>query len=319
MSRSRQERLKQAFFRGELLTLDNPLYLRWVPVFTEELLRADMEPADLTIQALLPGTGRGAARIFAAEGGVLAGLEEISWFYTRRGLRVERLKADGDGLEPQAPLLRAEGDVKTLLVVERVGLNLLQRMSGIATATRRLQEVAQRHSPATFIVATRKTPWGYLDKRAVHLGGGGTHRLGLWDAILIKTNHLRLLGASEEEAIPLALKRAWGNRVEAVFLEVEVTGLKGALTAARVFQDLQRGDADPLPCVIMLDNVPPDAAARIVAALKDEGLHEDVLVEASGKISEATVGAYASAGVDAISVGALTHSPRALDLRQVIE
>ncbi len=317
--KERIARLKQAFFRGELLTLGNPLYFRWVPIFTEELLRADLEPADLTIRALLPGSGRGAARVLAAEPGVLAGLEEVCWFYAHHGLHVGRCRADGSVLESGDVILRAEGELKTLLIVERVGLNLLQRMSGIATATCRLQEHAQRHSPGTFIVATRKTPWGLLDKRAVHLGGGGTHRLGLWDAILIKTNHLRLLGASEEDAIPLALKRAWSLRADAAFLEVEVTGLAGALTAARVFQELQRGEAEPLPCVIMLDNVAPPAAARIIAALKTEGLDDDVLVEASGKISEATVGEYASGGVDAISVGALTHSPRALDLRQVIE
>ena len=99
---------------------------------------------------------------------------------------------------------------------------------------------------------------------------------------------------------------------------MEVTGLKGALAAARVFQDLQRGEAAPPPCLIMLDNVSPDGAARIVAALKDEGLWEEVLIEASGRISEATVGEYAAGGVDAISVGALTHSSRALDLRQVV-
>lgn len=317
--KERIARLKQAFFRGGLLTLENPLYFRWVPTFTEELLRADLEPADLTIRALLPGSGRGATRVLAAEPGVLAGLEEVCWFYEHHGLHVERRKADGGVLESGDVILQAEGELKTLLVVERVGLNLLQRMSGIATATCRLQEQAYRHSPGTFIVATRKTPWGLLDKRAVHLGGGGTHRLGLWDAILIKTNHLRLLSASEEDAIPLALKRAWSLRAEAAFLEVEVTGLMGALTAARVFQELQRGEAEPLPCVIMLDNVAPAAAAQIIAALKREGLYDDVLVEASGKISEATVGEYVSGGVDAISVGALTHSPRALDLRQVIE
>lgn len=317
--KGRISKLKQAFFRGGVLTLDNPLYFRWVPTFTEDLLRADLEPADLTIRALLPGSGRGAARVLAAEGGVLAGLDEVCWFYAHHGLHTERLKADGAVLEAGDAFLRAEGELKTLLVVERVGLNLLQRMSGIATATRRLQERAHRYSPTTFIVATRKTPWGLLDKRAVHLGGGGTHRLGLWDAILIKTNHLRLLGATEEDAIPLALKRAWSLRAEAAFLEVEVTGLQGALAAARVFQDLQREDAEPLPCVMMLDNVSPEEAARIIRALKEEGLYDSVLIEVSGKISETTVGDYATSGVDAISVGALTHSPRALDLRQTIE
>lgn len=313
----RQKRLRQALFRGDALTLKNPLYLQWVRTFTEELLRSDLEPGDLTTHALRLEPGkRGKARVVAAAPGVLAGLDEVCWFYANHGVHVERLQADGESLHPGDEVLSAEGDQKTFLAVERVGLNLLQRMSGIATLTRRLQEQAHRHSPGTFVVATRKTPWGLLDKRAVHHGGGGTHRLGLWDGILIKTNHLRLIGGAEEEAIPLALGRAWPFRDRAVFVEVEVRGFNGALVAARAFRKLQQEEADPLPCLLMLDNIGPEETSRILAALWEEGLYEHVLIEASGQISEATVEAYAACGVDAISIGALTHSPPALDLRQ---
>lgn len=285
--------------------------------FTEELARADVGHADLTVEALLSEkAGRGEARVLAVVPGVVAGLQEIRWFYTQRGLRVETKKADGEAIKPGDEILLVEGDQRTLLSVERVGLNLLQRMSGIATATLHLQGRAHRQSPGTFVVATRKTPWGLLDKRAVHLGGGGTHRLGLWDAILIKTNHLKLLGASEEAAIPLALKRAWTVRRGAAFLEVEATGINGALAAARVFRELQQAQADAPPCLIMLDNVAPEEIARVIKALQDHGLYDEALIEASGQISEATIEAYAATKVDAISIGAITHSAQALDLRQ---
>lgn len=318
MGNTRQELLKQAFFRGEALTLEDPRYLRWVQIFSEGLLETDLGQGDLTVQALMSGRERGRAEIVAHETGVLAGLAEIVWFYTRHGLAVERLKADGESVRSGETVLRAEGSLQILLALERTGLNLLQRMSGIATFTRRLQERILHRSPTTFVVATRKTPWGLLDKRAVHLGGGGTHRLGLWDAILIKNNHLKALASSEEEAIPLAVKRAWSHRGKAGFIEVEVTGLPGALAAARTFQELQNGQADPPPCVAMLDNVSPEDAERIILSLKDQGLYDHVLIEASGRVSGETIEAYAAAGVDAISIGALTHSSKALDLHQVL-
>jgi nicotinate-nucleotide pyrophosphorylase (carboxylating) len=204
-------------------------------------------------------------------------------------------------------------------------LNLLQRMCGIATVTQRLQNMIRSRGdgapPTAHIIATRKTPWGLIDKRAAHLGGGGTHRLGLGDAILIKTNHLRLFAPQETDSIPLALNRAWSERHRAVFIEVEVTGLAGALTAGRTFQQLRRseGNSDSYPCLIMLDNRTAEEAGRITAALRSEGLWEDILVEVSGGISEEGLAAYADSGVDAISVGALTHSCKALDLRCKLE
>jgi nicotinate-nucleotide pyrophosphorylase (carboxylating) len=188
-------------------------------------------------------------------------------------------------------------------------------MSGIATATRRLQDLVHSRAPETFVVATRKTPWGLLDKRAVHLGGGGTHRLGLWDAILIKNNYLLFFGNKEDDSVSPALRRAWPLRREAAFLEVEVTGLAGALAAGRTFRELQQAEPGSCPCLVMLDNVKPDEVARIIAALQMEELWDHVLVEVSGKISETAMEAYAACGADAISVGALTHSCRALDLR----
>ncbi len=318
--KSRQDRVREALFRGGTLSLDNPRYLDTVRTLTDELLRVDLEPTDLTVEALSFENLPAEVRVVAREPGVVAGLEEAAWFYTRFGLRAERLKADGECVEPNQTLLQIQGDCGNLLRLERTSLNLIQRMSGIATATRRLQEFAQSCAPGTFVVATRKTTWGLLDKRAVHLGGGGTHRLGLGDAILIKNNHLSFFGdKEEEEAVSLALRRAWPLRRQAAFLEVEVTGVAGALAAARTFRELQQADSDSCPCLLMLDNVKPDGVAKIVAALRAEELWDHVLIEVSGKISGTEIEAYAACGVDAISVGALTHSCRVLDIHARME
>ena len=322
---SRQTRLKSALFRGDTLTLANPEYFRMVRTFTEELLRADREPEDLTSVALAAGKKNAAAQVIANEPGVLAGIDEAVWYFTNFGLTVERAGADGQSVKPGQAFLRLEGDSDLLLSLERVGLNLLQRMSGIATYTQRLQDIVRgrggENPPNANIIATRKTPWGLLDKRAVHLGGGGTHRLGLGDAILIKTNHLRLFAPDESDAIPMALNRAWGERHRAAFIEVEVTGLTGAMAAGRAFRDLRRSDAnaDSYPCIVMLDNRTADEAGRIIAALRSEELWDDILIEVSGGVSEEGLAAYADSGVDAISVGALTHSCKALDLRCKLE
>ncbi len=319
MSQSRQERLSRALFHGASLTLSNPGYLKSVSTITGELLRADREPCDLTSAALGAAEGRGQACIVANEPGTLAGLAEAVWFFTKHGLAAEPHAADGEALKPGQGFLQLQGDCGLLLSLERVGLNLLQRMSGIATATRRLQEIVHARAPQTQVVVTRKTPWGLLDKRAAHLGGGGTHRIGLGDAILIKTNHLRLFAPKEEDSIPLALRKAWARRAEAAFIEVEVTGIEGALAAGRVFHELRQANADSYPCLVMLDNLAAAEVRQIITTLRACGVWDDILIEVSGGISEGSLEAYADCGVDAISIGALTHSCKALDLRCKLE
>jgi len=167
-------------------------------------------------------------------------------------------------------------------------------------------------------VGTRKTPWGLLDKRALHLGNGGTHRLGLGDAIVIKNNHLALLASREEDAAPMAIEKAWKFRAESAFIEVEVRGEAAARAAAQTFRRLQEDASEQYPCLLMLDNMSPAEITAILGMLRREGLWEHALIEASGGISESNVEGYADCGVDAISIGALTHSARALDICQRI-
>jgi nicotinate-nucleotide pyrophosphorylase (carboxylating) len=150
------------------------------------------------------------------------------------------------------------------------------------------------------------------------VGNGGTHRLNLGDAILIKNNHLALLGSREEEAVGSAIERAWKLRGESAFIEVEVRSQVAALAAARAFAQLEERNGEDYPCLVMLDNTPPQQIRSVIAALQRGGLWDGVLLEASGGISESNLEDYAASGVDAISMGALTHSARALDISQKI-
>jgi nicotinate-nucleotide pyrophosphorylase (carboxylating) len=315
-SLKREEQVQRSMFRGASLHLENPEYLQAARAFLEELLLEDTRPRDLTVAALGIGSERAAGRILAKQTGIVAGIEEYRWLLGRGGISVKALKRDGDAIQRGDVLLEIGGERGALLSYERVGLNLLQRMSGIATMTHDLQERVRRRNPATSVVGTRKTPWGLLDKRALHLGGGGTHRLGLGDAILVKNNHLALLASREEEAAPIAVRRAWSLRESAVFIEVEVRSRAGALAAAAAFRQMREEDSSSCPCWLLLDNTAPHEIRDILQTLRADHLLEDVLIEGSGNISEANAEEYAASGVDALSSGALTHSARALDLSQ---
>lgn len=303
-------------FRGATLHLRTPEYLQAVEAFLNELLIEDTRPRDLTVAALGIGSEPATGRILAKQSGIAAGIDEYRWLLGRGGISVKALKKDGERIDRGDVLLEVEGERGALLSYERVGLNLLQRMSGIATAMHELNERVRRRNPATAAVGTRKTPWGLLDKRALHLGGGGTHRLGLGDAILVKNNHLALLAGCEEEAAPIAVRRAWKLREEAVFIEVEVRSKAGAVAAAQEFRRVREEDSAGCPCWLLLDNTPPDAIRDILQALRAEQLLEHVLIEASGNISGENAEEYAASGVDAVSSGALTHSAQALDISQ---
>lgn len=322
---NREQRVELAFFRGASLTLENPIYESAVRQLLEPLLQQDLAGGDLTSAALALAGKPASASVLAREEGVIAGLAEFAMLYSEHGVDVALEKADGDVVQIGEVVLRAKGDQAQLLALERTGLNLLQRMSGIATAARRIQNRVLHTGSTTRIVGTRKTPWGLLDKRALHLAGVGTHRLGLGDAILIKNNHLALVAPSEEEAAPKAIEKAWSLREKAAFIEVEVRGEAAARAAAEAFRRVQESSEEEFPCVLMLDNMPPDRIASIVKALQRDSLWDAVLLEASGGISESNVAEYAVSAshgaaccADVISIGALTHSARALDLSQRI-
>jgi nicotinate-nucleotide pyrophosphorylase (carboxylating) len=313
----RQQLVDLAYRRGDRLHVDDGRYLRALRRFTVEAVEEDVGKAgDITVDAVLRENGERRAKVIAKEKGVIAGIEEATWFYGRYGIRVIRGKQDGDRVEPGDLILEFHGREFELLKTERVGLNLIQRMSGIATLT---DDLVRKCRPL-LVAATRKTHWGSLDNKAVSVGGGGTHRLGLWESILIKENHLASLSDEGDfDVIEEALDRAWHHRHRCVFIEIEVQTMKDALKAAGRFVSLLDGSNEVKPCIVMLDNFSPAGAAETVALLKDRGDFDRVLVEASGGITPENILAYRDAGVDVVSMGYITHSPKSLDVSQLIE
>lgn len=313
---NRKKLLDLAYKRSGELHVDKHDYVNCLKRFTVESLKEDVGgKGDITVNSVLTRNNKRKAKIVAKEMGVIAGIEEVVWFYSQYGVSVKQLKTDGSKIKKGDVILELKGKEFDLLKTERVGLNLLQRMSGIATLTNELMEKCK----PLLVAATRKTHWGNLDNKAVSLGGGGTHRLGLWESILIKENHLESLSKEGDfDVIKESLDRAWVNRGKAVFIEIEVESLKDAIKAAEYFKLLMKKDKKITPCIIMLDNFSPKLATKTMRLLKEKGLYNKILVEASGDITPKNISEYRDAGVDVVSMGYLTHSPRALDLSQLI-
>lgn len=265
-----------------------------------QLIAEDVGQGDVTAAAIVPHGVKAKAEIIVKGSGVIAGIEEATVLAETLGLKVTPSVTDGQEVKPGQTLMKLSGDARTILTGERTILNLLSRMSGIATTTRKLTEKLQRIGVKTRVAATRKTALGFLyfDKKAVMIGGGDAHRLNLDDMILIKDNHLVLAGSLEN-----ALKRAKENASFSKKIEVEITQPKDAVKAAQLGAD-----------IIMFDNFTPKQVKEAITGLKKAKLFGKVLLEVSGGINEENLQEYASAEVDLISMGALTHSVKALDI-----
>ncbi len=262
-------------------------------------LAEDVGLGDVTTLACIPPEENSVALMNAREPLVLAGLAfaETAFRELSPNVKLERLAEDGAKLHAKSPVLRISGQTRALLTAERVALNFVQRLSGVATLTAQFVELVR--DTTTRVLDTRKTTpgWRRFEKYAVACGGGVNHRVGLYDLILIKDNHLAALAAEKPNAIAAAVDR---SRRLYPKLRVEVE----ADTLAQVAQAAEAG-AD----IILLDNMAPDQLRQAVALVAGRAQ-----TEASGGVRLDTVRAIAETGVDFVSVGALTHSARAVDL-----
>jgi nicotinate-nucleotide pyrophosphorylase (carboxylating) len=266
----------------------------------EEALSEDLGNGDVTSEAIIPADATSTADIKAKQDLVLAGLEVARevFHYLDPATRFESLARDGDKIKAGAVLARVSGKTRILLAGERVALNLLQHLSGIATLTSRYVE--QLKGAKAQILDTRKTLPGLrrLEKYAVRMGGGRNHRFGLYDGILIKDNHITAAG-SITKAVELARK----NAHNLLKIEVETKTLEEVREALTVKAD-----------VIMLDNMPLDLMREAVKMIAGRAL-----VEASGNVTLETIRAIAETSVDFISSGSLTHSAPAADISMKIK
>lgn len=258
-------------------------------------IEEDISTGDISTEAIIPVHSQAVAEMKAKADGVISGLKVIKQVYERfeKDIRWEPLVEDGTAVKKGDIILRIGCSYRTLLLGERLSLNILQRMSGIATATAAF--VKELEGTHTQLLDTRKTAPGMrvLDKMAVHDGGGMNHRMGLYDMIMLKDNHIKIAGG-----IPNAVKAARKNLPLSIKLEVETTNL------AEVQQAIDCG-AD----IIMLDNMCNEAMAEAVKLIAGRAK-----TEASGNMDIPRMKSVAATGVDYISVGALTHSVKAMDI-----
>lgn len=267
------------------------------------------DAADCDVTGMLVPNRKVGARVVSVGTAVVAGGAHAARVFEMRGCSARIGVEDGRTARPGGAVMSVRGPAREILACERTALNLLSRMSGIATATRRMVDALD--GTGVEVLATRKTAPGLraFDKEAVEIGGGGRHRMSLGDGVLIKDNHIAVDGSAGRLVRRAAAAReAAGGRRRRRAIEAEADTVEGAVEAAAAGAD-----------VVMLDNFAPRDARRAVAALEREGLRDRIRVEASGGITEETAARYAAAGVDCISVGALTHSVRAADYTLAVD
>jgi len=280
--------------------------------FIIDALNEDIGKIDLTTTFLIPSTAIVKADIISNSSGIVAGLPLVEMVYDilDRGIRIKYNISEGGEIEPDKAVCYIEGQATSILKGERLALNLLSHASGIATTTKRYVDKTRPYN--VDIYDTRKTTpnMRYIEKYAVRIGGGKNHRMGLYDQVLIKDNHLAVLKELRDKAksqnsavitdsVKTARKRAQKN----VKVEVEVKNIAE-------FEEAIATDVD----IIMLDNMPPGEIKEAVK-IRDVGGAKGrrIILEASGNITLENIEEYAKTGVDRISIGAITHSPERMD------
>lgn len=266
----------------------------------ENWIEEDIGFGDITTEALIPDDTLANAKIIAKEEGIVAGSQIVNEIFRSRDLMVAVLKDDGSEVYSGGTIIEIIGKAKDILALERTALNILMRMSGIATHTAEIVKKAKNINPKIKIAGTRKTAPGLakFDNLAINIGGGDTHRFCLDDMVLIKDNHISVVGSVAE-----ALKQAREKVSFTKKIEIEVENSKDAAIASKNGAN-----------IIMLDNMNPEQIKETIEILNDFKLRENVLIEVSGGINSENIQKFAEAGVDIISLGALTHSSKSLNI-----
>ncbi len=279
----------------------------WLERMVRAALAEDVGEGDWTTAWTIPADARTRAVVVAKQRMVVAGLGAAGLVFSRvdRSVAVREACADGDELAPDGVVLRLEGPTRAILTAERIALNFLGRLSGVATLTRRFVEAVR--GTGARIVDTRKTTpgWRALEKAAVRAGGGVNHRMGLYDMVLIKDNHIDAAGGVVE-----AVEAVRTHNRRGLPVEVEVRTLEELEAVLPLGVDR-----------VLLDNMAPDMLRRAVALARGARPADRAapLLEASGNVTLSTVREIAEAGVDLISVGALTHSAPSADVSLRVE
>ena len=263
------------------------------------MLREDEGFGDITSNALIPEDKIFYAKLITKDDGILAGIEIIKEMFLEYGVEIISSKKDGDAISKGDVLLELEGNARKILLLERTALNLLMRMSGVASVTNRIVSMVHDVNPKIRVAGTRKTAPALqkYDKLAIAIGGGDTHRNALDDMVLIKDNHIAVVGSVKE-----ALQLAKENITFSKKIEIEVESTEDAIIACENGAD-----------IVMFDNMTPQEAQDTLNALEEKDLRKDILIEISGGITEDNILDYAPLDVDIISLGSITHQASSLN------
>jgi nicotinate-nucleotide pyrophosphorylase (carboxylating) len=318
MSSDKQSLILNHFQKIDLLTISNKTYQKCVNDLCEWLLRNDKVQDDLTSKLLFTKQPHEiAARIVSKQSLTIAGIAEVGYLLdTFTEIKFTKSQFDGMAINSKDTIIEMRGTAAEILAYERTILNILQRLSGIATATNEIVENIKtlNLSNPPLVTATRKTPWTLLDKKAVSIGGGGTHRINLADGVLVKDNHLLILKeiyklTNEPELVVKTFQILNANKKEMLIeIEVEQPESIEALIKAAL-----SGDRTNTLC-IMLDNFTPKEAKKTMDNMREKYDLSKIIFEASGGITKDNIVDWAQIGVDVISLGALTHSAKAVDI-----
>lgn len=292
--------LVQTFFqKKDQLTIENSFYQQLVEGLFIWLMKNDQVDNDITTKKLFDKDRQVSARILTRQNITVAGLEESMFVLSKfTKLQCKQEAHDSEHLQSGNTLLTLSGSLYELLAYERILLNMLQRLCGIATETAKIISTIEGDKPR--IAATRKTHWGLLDKKAVAVGGGLTHRLSLSDGILVKDNHI--LSLAPKEVLTKLL-----TSVANTLIEIEVENEEHLKELIATFAAKATNNA----LAILLDNFSPQEAKKVLSKIETP---EGIVYEASGGITNENITEWTKTGVDIISLGALTHSPKSANL-----
>jgi len=303
--------IKTYFDKSRFLTTKNKTYAETCLQLFDFLTKNDVSENDMTSQLIKGKYKNHQAYISACELGIVAGIEDVVYLIKKRtDLKVKIISKDGTVIKEKDLLLELTGNPLEILQFERTILNILARMSGIATYVNYL---IKKNNLKTSLAATRKTLWGLLDKKAVSIGGGLTHRLSLSDEILMKDNHIDIMAKnlhlSRLESLEKILTFIKNSQTKRPF-EIEVETEKEAYFLNNFYQETNI----PAPLIIMLDNFEPSIAIKTIRTIRGQKGGSKIIFELSGGINENNIKDYDKVRADVLSIGALTHSAKALDI-----
>lgn len=307
---SRDSLVLQAYGRKKEISLKNKEYRKDALNILNLLLSNDLKNNDLTASALIGKNKKIRAVIIAKEKCIVSGIGEISFFLRKNNIKARLLKKDGDAVYAGGKIMELYGNACKIFSLERTCLNVIQRMSGISTKAGMLAGKLRNNVK---IAGTRKTILGPLEHKAITAGGGLSHRLGLYDSILIKDNHLGFLDKGMSKSLFFSVASAAIKKGKSRFIEIEAACPSRAIQAAECINEIRKKTGARMPFIIMLDNFSPGIIRKTLKRMKKEHLR-NILIEASGGINENNISEYCIKGVDVISMGCLTNSSKSPDM-----